>query len=146
MKAHFNIKRILAPCALMAIAIVATAAPSLASQILKFSQSPMLDTPLVDDVGFPKHYHGHDELSTAWLTQGHGEPAQYRGQLMADDFADRSTLPVVRVRWWGSYLDGPFEGVDKFLISFASDVPANPPATSPPTRRRLRTASPEARS
>jgi hypothetical protein len=48
---------------------------------------------------------------------------------MADDFADRSTLPVIRVRWWGSYLDGPFEGVDKFLISFASDVPANPPTT-----------------
>ena len=131
MKPTFKIRSNIALCVFPAIILVAAAGtPLLAGQILKFSQLPMLDTPLVDDVGFLKHYHGHDELSTAWFAQGAGQSSAYRGALMADDFADKSTSPVVRVRWWGSYLNGPFEGVDKFLISFASDVPAGP-ATNP---------------
>jgi hypothetical protein len=51
---------------------------------------------------------------------------------MADDFADRVSSPVVHVRWWGSYLEqtAPPDiggvGVQEFLISFESDIPANP--------------------
>ena len=98
--------------------------------ILKFAQEPMNGTLLPGPQGTVQPYFGHDELSTAWFAQGAGQSSAYRGALMADDFADKSTSPVVRVRWWGSYLNGPFEGVDKFLISFASDVPAGP-ATNP---------------
>lgn len=45
---------------------------------------------------------------------------------MADDFADRFDTPVVHVRFWGSYLNDQTlqsPGVDKFLISFETDVP-----------------------
>jgi hypothetical protein len=55
-------------------------------------------------------------------------PTPYRGRFMADDFADKFNTPVVHVRWWGSYLND-FTGnfpIDKFLISFESDVPADP--------------------
>ncbi len=47
---------------------------------------------------------------------------------MADDFADIFNTPVVHVKWWGSYLDNfvdPNMNVDKFLIAFEPDVPAN---------------------
>jgi hypothetical protein len=48
---------------------------------------------------------------------------------MADDFADKFSSPVVHVKWWGSYLNKfttPNFPVDKFLISFESDIPAAP--------------------
>jgi PEP-CTERM motif-containing protein len=48
---------------------------------------------------------------------------------MADDFADKFNSPVVHVKWWGSYLNNfvsPAFPIDKFLISFESDVPAGP--------------------
>ena len=47
---------------------------------------------------------------------------------MADDFADKFSSPVVHVKWWGSYLNDfiiPNFPVNKFLISFESDVPAS---------------------
>jgi hypothetical protein len=52
---------------------------------------------------------------------------------MADDFADEFTSPVVHVKWWGSYLNNfttPNIPVNKFLISFETDVP-DPSPTNP---------------
>jgi hypothetical protein len=115
-------------CVLAAILMVTAESSALcASQILKFSQLPMLDTPLADDLGLVHGYHGHDELSTAWTDYGdRGDPLRrsFQGALMADDFADSFSSPVVKLRWWGSYLNGPLQGVDKFLVAFSSDVPA----------------------
>ncbi len=51
---------------------------------------------------------------------------------MADDFADLVSTPVVHVSFWGSYLNNstivppPYTPVQKFLISFESDVPVGP--------------------
>jgi hypothetical protein len=119
-------------CAATILGVGAARSPSLsAGQILKFSQAPMLDTRLVDDTGLVRGFHGHDELSTAWSRfqserDGSLRFEGYFGQLMADDFADRFSSPVVHLRWWGSYLNGPLQGVDKFLITFSTDVPSVP--------------------
>jgi len=104
--------------------------------ILKFSQRPMLATTLVGPDGQTEVFNGHDELSTAWSFYNQQIPggpldfAGYRGEFMADDFADKFASPVVHVKWWGSYLNqltNPgLGGVDKFLISFESDIPADP--------------------
>jgi hypothetical protein len=51
----------------------------------------------------------------------------YEGCYMADDFADLKDTPVIRLKWWGSYLENiidPDAGVTQFLIAFESDVPA----------------------
>jgi hypothetical protein len=78
----------------------------------------------------PEVFHGHDELSTAWgVTPDTGNfPLNFQGTFMADDFADRLNLPVVHVKWWGSYLNRPISIPDarvrRFLISFEEDVPA----------------------
>jgi hypothetical protein len=95
-------------------------ADPLPGEILKFQQLPMVRTPIggVD-------YFGHDELSTA-VRDPSGNNF-YQGRFMADDFADKFDTPVVHVRWWGSYLDQEIgSGVKDFLISFESDVPADP--------------------
>jgi hypothetical protein len=116
-----------------ATAIFATAAladPLPGRDRIKFSQRPMTNTTMLDAQGVPQVYHGHDELSTAY---GFGNaatpPAIYQGRFMADDFADLVNDPVVHVKWWGSYLDNlinPNMPVNKFLISFETDVPAGP--------------------
>lgn len=87
--------------------------------LLKFSQLPMNTTPVMGTI-----YHGHDELSTAYAPIGL-VPTVYRGNFMADDFADTLTTPVVHVKWWGSYLNNSetFGQINKFLIAFESDVP-----------------------
>ncbi len=106
---------------LAAMAASATADP-LKGQVLKFQQKPMIKTPIkgVD-------YNGHDELSTAYLTPQAGTNLmEYTGVAMADDFADEFKTPVVHVRWWGSYPEfNPDQPVDKFLIAFESDLPAD---------------------
>jgi hypothetical protein len=97
--------------------------------LLKFSQKPMDGTPITNTAGQVERYWGHDELSTAYSTIGATGPTPYRGTFMADDFADKFDSPVVHVKWWGSYLNNFVSSgipVDKFLISFESDVPANP--------------------
>jgi len=97
--------------------------------ILKFSQQPMDGTPITNPNGVTQRFWGHDELSTAYSTIGAAGPTPYRGTFMADDFADKFNSPVVHVKWWGSYLNNfvsPNFPVDKFLISFESDVPAGP--------------------
>jgi hypothetical protein len=97
--------------------------------VLKFSQRPMDATPIVNDAGGTTLYWGHDELSTAYSSGVTAQPRIYQGTFMADDFADKFSSPVVHVKWWGSYLNN-FQTqdypVDKFLISFESDVPQSP--------------------
>ena len=93
-------------------------ADPLPGEVLKFSQLP-LGSPLNPN-GFP----GHDELSTAIRNSDN----VYSGTFAADDFADKFSTPVVHVQWWGSYLAGATSPnhVQQFLISFESDVPADP--------------------
>src|SRR4051812_10181369 len=66
---------------------------------VKFNQQPMNQTPIQGAL-----YWGHDELSTAYAPIGPA-PNLYRGQFMADDFADTLNTPVVHVKFWGSYLN-----------------------------------------
>ena len=87
-------------------------------------------TPVADANGIQQQYYGHDELSTAY---GFVDPAtnvipSYDGRFMADDFADKLNSPVLHVKWWGSYnrdFIDPNMPVNKFLISFESDQPAD---------------------
>jgi hypothetical protein len=107
----------------------AVADPLDGRDILKFSQQPMDGTPITNPNGTVQRFWGHDELSTAYSTIGATGPTPYRGRFMADDFADKFSSPVVHVKWWGSYLNNfnsPAFPVNKFLISFESDVPAGP--------------------
>lgn len=118
----------------MGLALVLIAAPALADPLegrdeLKFSQLPMDGTLIPLDDGTVGQYWGHDEYSTAYSETDPVGQTVYRGQFMADDFADRFDSPVVHVKWWGSYLDNYIadgQPVDKFLISFEEDVPAGP--------------------
>ncbi len=96
---------------------------------LKFGQDPMLNTTIADPNGTVGIYHGHDELSTLYSSTIPGSiMTEYSGTAMADDFADKFSSPVLHVKWWGSYLDNftnPSKPIDKFLIAFESDIPAN---------------------
>ncbi len=118
---------------LMVAAGVVTLSASLAHgdplpgrDVLKFTQRPMDATPVDGAL-----YWGHDELSTIYGKQNTGQYGSAfgisPGTFMADDFADNFDTPVVHVKWWGSYL-GPVVGqsVRSFLISFETDVPADP--------------------
>ncbi len=92
--------------------------------IPKFTQLPMIATP-INGVA----YFGHDEWSTIYRDINDPVlPIHYEGWYMADDFADESPDPVVHIKWWGSYhQDSDLAGgVRKFLISFESDMPADP--------------------
>ena len=100
--------------------------------ILKFAQAPMSATDIGGEDGTVTTYYGHDELSTLYGTDIL-TPPYYEGTFMADDFADESSDPVVHVKWWGSYSSGDPQGtagagVQRFLISFESDMPAGDPA------------------
>jgi hypothetical protein len=101
----------------------AAADPLTGRDKLKFSQQPMDQTAVVGQI-----YWGHDELSTAYAPTGL-VPISYRGDFMADDFADTLSTPVVHVKWWGSYLGNSeqFGNIKKFLIAFESDVPTPNP-------------------
>ena len=80
---------------------------------LKFQQLP-LNGP---------DYWGHDELSTAYRDPD--LPIQFEGCYMADDFADLKDTPVIKIKWWGSYLENEImEPVVRFLIAFETDIPA----------------------
>lgn len=110
------------------VALKATADPLPGRDRVKFSQKPMVQTPIVDVNGVTDVYYGHDELSTAY---GGVQVPLWDGRFMADDFGDKINGDILHVRWWGSYLgaDGPQNPnmpVDKFLISFESDIPADP--------------------
>jgi len=118
-----NFTAVLAAC-IVAVGLCGRAiADPLPGEVLKFQQLP-LNNGLAPSVGGAP-YPGHDEWSTARIGL---TPGNYTGTFMADDFADLSNDPVVHVRWWGSY-DQNFtaaNGVQNFLISFESDVPAGP--------------------
>jgi hypothetical protein len=119
---------ILAACALLPVSI-AFGDPLPGRDVLKFRQRPMDGTPIVNDAGGTTLYWGHDELSTAYSSAAATAPRIYQGVFMADDFADKFSSPVVHVKWWGSYLNNfqtPEYPVDKFLISFESDIPQSP--------------------
>ena len=108
----------------------AAADPLPGRDLLKFTQKPMIATPIPDNNGTVTTYMGHDELSTAYgFAQPGTVPQVYQGRFMADDFADNLSSPVVHVKWWGSYFKDfihPQMPVNKFLISFESDVPQGP--------------------
>ena len=122
--------------ALFALALflpgLATADPLPGRDILKFSQSPMLATPIPVGPTVPAFeiFRGHNELSTAYgrIDVTGAPPSEYRGVFMADDFADRFSSPVVHVKWWGSYMNvsGTAFPVPRFLISFEEDIPTDP--------------------
>jgi hypothetical protein len=122
--------------AAVALLCAAAASPAAADplpgrDLLKFSQRPLdnLTYPVGDPLsGFvDTTYWGHDEFSTAYDQSPPGTAPFYVGQFMADDFADLQTTPIVHVKWWGSYpVFNPDFPVDKFLITFETDVPADP--------------------
>lgn len=95
----------------------------------KFSQKPMINTTIPGPNGTAGVYHGHDELSTLYNSAPPGTPlVNYSGIAMADDFADAFSSPVLHVKWWGSYMNNTLNqnnAINKFLIAFESDVPAN---------------------
>ena len=106
----------------------ASADPLRGRSVLKFSQQPMDGTFIPSPTGNQQRYWGHDELSTAYSQTTAAGVTPYRGTFMADDFADKFSTPVVHVKWWGSYLNNftpDIFPINKFLISFESDVPAS---------------------
>lgn len=115
-----------------AAVVVVLAAPAmgdpLPGEFLKFQQLPLNNgIPVYAGAPAGAPYPGHDELSTAWPIIQEGVVLGYQGTFMADDFADRLRTPVVHLRWWGSYLNNELEGsVQRFLISFESDLPQGP--------------------
>ena len=108
----------------------AAADPLPGRDMLKFSQAPMINTTMPNVNGTVDTYFGHDELSTAYgFPTTAGAPTNYEGRFMADDFADNLSSPIVHVKWWGSYFNdviNPQMPVNKFLISFETDVPQGP--------------------
>jgi PEP-CTERM motif len=139
-----------ASCVLLAMTFLASAFvdnaaadPLPGRDLLKFSQKPMIATPIQDTTGVTTTYGGHDELSTAYgfITNAAQPPQDYSGRFMADDFADNLSSPIVHVKWWGSYHNdfiNPQMPVNKFLISFESDMPAGPvPSFSRPDQPLL---------
>jgi hypothetical protein len=111
----------------MAITRPAQADPLPGRDLLKFQQKPMIATTVLDNNGAAQTYMGHDELSTAYgFANANNQIVDYRGRFVADDFADKLSTPVVHVKWWGSYnhdIINPNMPVNRFLISFESDVP-----------------------
>jgi len=66
---------------------------------------------------------------------GLDRPSNHGEQILADDFISNG-LPIVAVRWWGSYLQAPYEEspvgfVVPFDISFHASVPGPPPSPHP---------------
>ena len=112
---------------LFAMAPGAGADPLPGRDLLKFSQQPMIKLQIPDASGTVAEYYGHDELSMAVSIFEPEVDPLYQGVFMADDFADNYDREVVHVRWWGSYMNpnaDPGLKVDKFLIAFENDVPA----------------------
>jgi hypothetical protein len=119
---------VLSLIASLVLATHAQADPLPGRDILKFTQQPMINT-VLNSAGQTFTFNGHDEVSTAYSIPGPtGAVFEYRGEFMADDFADKFSSPVVHVKWWGSYLNRPAATFDpsvrRFLVSFESDIPA----------------------
>jgi hypothetical protein len=76
-------------------------------------------------------YRGSSQLSTANVGLF---GLSYSGTYASDDFAVTTTSPIIHVEWWGSYLNPGTNpgGVQQFLISFETDVPATDTEPSHP--------------
>jgi hypothetical protein len=86
--------------------------------LIKFQQLPLSGL-TIDQFT----YWGHDELSTAYNSTDLN--TTFEGCYMADDFADLKDTPVIKLKWWGSYIENEIiEPVNRFLIAFESDNPA----------------------
>ena len=128
-----TISMVLMTIVIVSFAGLAGADPLPDRDVLKFSQKPMDQTMIDGQV-----YWGHDELS---FIQGDHSTGIYGsaagifnpGVFMADDFGDEFDSDVVHVKWWGSYPNSytGIAGVQRFLIAFETDVPANPDNTPP---------------
>jgi hypothetical protein len=137
MKRIYTSMILLAAVALLANVCSRAYADPLPGEVLKFQQLP-LNNGIYPPSGTPtggQPFPGHDEWSTA--INGNAAMPDYRGTFAADDFADNFSTPVVHIRWWGSYDQNSNitlnSSVQKFLISFESDVPAGPaPSFSQP--------------
>ena len=109
-------------------------ADPLPGETLAFQQKAMVQTNVTGQT-----YFGHDEVSTATNQLVPGPFQEFRGTFMADDFAVKSSDPIMHVRWWGSYLNNQFGGnAQQFLIAFEPDVPQGPnnPFSRPGRQRR----------
>ena len=122
---------LLAGAVLAGAPAIALAHP-MSDEVMKFQQLPMDGVPVDGALWW-----GHDELSTSWgdhSTGLYGNNAAFPSQFMADDFADTVSTPVAHIRWWGSYINNqPFNHVQKFLISFETDVANIGPFSYPGT-------------
>lgn len=116
----------------LTIALAAATSPAdpLPGEVLKFQQLPLDNLAIQGAI-----YNGHDERSIAFANfNTAGTLLDWTGGYMADDFSDKVSQPVVHVAWWGSYIGGgaPVNPAQQFLISFETDVPAQPGAPSHP--------------
>ena len=114
----------------LAVLCVPAMGDPLPGEVLKFQQLPLDNLAIQGAI-----YNGHDERSIAYATfDATGNFVNWQGGYMADDFADKVGTPVVHVKWWGSYINGPAPAtpVQQFLISFETDVPAQPGVPSHP--------------
>src|SRR5260221_11257807 len=105
----------------------AVRADPLPGEVLKFYQTALNNGLVLLPPGgilppgsVPAPWPGHDEVSTAYLTNGN----QYIGQYMADDFCDLRSTPIVHVMWGGAYMSNLAGGVPTFLIMFHTEVSA----------------------
>lgn len=101
--------------------------------VLKYSQKIGHLTPLAPDM----HSWGEDIPSDVDWHKIMQSPTIPPNWVIADDFRDPYSTPVLTVRWWGSYVGPTFQQVagglapifgpgseDGYLISFFSDIPA----------------------
>jgi hypothetical protein len=101
--------------------------------VLKYSQKIGHLTPLGNDM----HSWGEDIPSDVDWMKIMQSPTVPPNWVIADDFRDPYSTPVMTVRWWGSYVGPTFQQVaggvtpimgpgseDGYLISFFSDIPA----------------------
>lgn len=110
-----SLRRII-PAVLIALPLAGGAA---LGETLRFEQLPLNGGLAPSSGGAP--FAGHSAVSTATPAQFIG----YEGTYVADDFSLTTSDPIARVEWWGSYHNsGGGNGVQRFLISFETDVPA----------------------
>lgn len=133
-----------------ALAVAALAANSAAAQgttqhvmkgsLLKYSQPIGHLTPQGSDM----HTWGEDIPSDVDWKKIMESPTIPPNWVIADDFRDPFSTPVLTVRWWGSYVGPTFSpgtpgpvpifgpgSEDGYLISFFKDVPADTPGGPP---------------
>jgi hypothetical protein len=108
--------------ALIAIFAGNSIADPLPGESLLFTQQPMVQTN-----NFGQVFFGHDEVSTAVQIPVGAPFDVYGGSFMADDFALKTGQAITHLKFWGGYLSNiSGENVQKFFISFESDVPQGP--------------------